>query len=65
MKYIRQSNVFMFEGVPFSENPKGRVLIMHEVLLMLTFSQTKREVNSKKRRFYDLCYTIIGNLSNK
>ena len=43
----RQSGTFQFEDDPFSKIVQGVGKINHEVLLLMSFVQTKPQVNSK------------------
>ena len=45
MNYRGQSNIFQFEGHPFSKNAEGISKIYHEVLKLMKFLQTKTSKN--------------------
>ena len=44
---------------PFARNAQSISKINHEVLLLMTFLQTKPQVNSTNTNYYDLFYTVI------
>ena len=65
MNYMRQSETFQFEEKPFSRGAQGVVFIMHQVLLIMKFLQTKSHVKSKNTRSYDFYYTVVQSLSDE
>ena len=65
MNYMRQSGHFLFEENPFAKNALDIAKTKHEALLLLKFLQAKPQVKNMKKRYYDLHYTIIKNLSNE
>ena len=65
MNYMRQSGHFLFEEDPFAKNALDIAKSMHETLLLLKLLQAKLQVKNMKKRYYDLHYTIIKNLSDE
>ena len=44
---------------PFAKNAQGISKIYHEVLKLMKFLQTKRQVKNMNINYYDLYYTVI------
>ena len=42
---------------PFAKNTQGKSKIYHEVLLLMKFSQTKKQIKNKNLNYYD--YAVI------
>ena len=59
MNYKKQSGTFQDELNVFSKGAEGIANIMHEVLLLEKFLQTKPQVKNKIIKYYDLGYTVI------
>ena len=50
---------FQTQEDPFSKNAQGINKIYHEVLLLMTFLQTKPQGKNMNINYYDLYYTVI------
>ena len=48
-----------FDEDPFAKDAQGISKIYHELLKLMTFLQTKRQVKNRKINYYDLYYTVI------
>ena len=58
MTYLRQNGSFHLEGL-FSKNAQGILAMMlHKILLLMNFLQTKHQIENIKKGYYDLYYTI-------
>ena len=62
---MRQKNAFMFEEDVFAENTQIRTFIKHKALLLMKRLKKKPQNKTKHKSFYDLCCTIIKNLSDE
>ena len=62
---MRQSNNSHFEEDPFGRRAQGIPFIMHEVLLLLRFLQTKLQIKCVFLIYNDLYYNIIKNYQMK
>ena len=65
MNYLGQNGNFHFEEDPINKHAQGIVFIMHEVMVFLKYSQTKPQVKNKNIIYFDLCHTMIKNLSKE
>ena len=63
MSYLRQSGIFRSEADPFRRKTVV-TFMMHKVLLLLKFLQTKPQIRSKSSMFYDVYYTMFLKLSD-
>ena len=54
-----------FDEDPFAKKAQGISKICHEVLKLMNFLQTKRQVKNKNINCYDLFYTVIKNRDEK
>ena len=52
---------FQFQEDLFSKNAESISKIYHEVLLLMKFLHTKRQVRNMNFNYYDLYYTVIKN----
>ena len=50
---------FQTQQDPFAKNAQGTSKIYHEVLLLMTFLQTKPQIKNMNIKYYDLYYTVI------
>ena len=50
---------FQSQEDPSSGNAQGVSKIYHEVLLLMLFLQTKRQIKNMNNNYYDLYYTVI------
>ena len=68
--YINISNYFdknniRFDENCFSKNAQGIIKLYHEVLELMKFLQTKRQIKNMNFNYYDLYYTVIKNRNEK
>ena len=64
INYYDNMNI-KFDEDPFAKNAQGVNKIYHEVLKLMKFLQTKRQVKNMKIKYYDLFYTVIKNRDEK
>ena len=57
-------NIRFYEN-PFAKNAQGISKIYHEVLLLIKFLQTLRQVKNLNIKYYDLYYTVIKTRDGK
>ena len=62
--YFDNMNIKMDED-SFAKNVQGIREIYHEVLLLMSFLQTKPEVKNMNINYYDLYHTVIGKRDDK
>ena len=62
MKYMSQSDTFQFEEVHFSKGGQSIAILIHEVLMLMKFLQTKAQVTSMNIMYCDLYYTVVTSL---
>ena len=65
MNYTRQTKTFQFEEEPFCKGAQSVAFIMHKVLLIMKFLQTKSQVKGKNTNYYDLYFTVVQSLSDE
>ena len=61
----KKNKNFQSKQDPFSKNSQGISRIYHELLLLMTFLQTKPQVNNMNINYYDLYYTVTKNRDEK
>ena len=63
-KYYDNMNIRMDEDT-FAKNAQGSSKIFHQVLMLMKFLQTKRQVKKMNITYYDLYYTVIKTRDEK
>ena len=60
--YTQMKNkIFQTQQDPFSRNAQGIKKIYHEVILLMTFLQTKPQIETLNNNYHDLYYSVIKN----
>ena len=62
---MRQSNSFPFEEVVSAKKAEVIGRFPHEILLFMIFLQTRPQVTSLRRNFYDLYFFVNKNVIDK
>ena len=57
--YTEMKKKIQTQQDPFAKNAQGISKIYHEVLLLMKFLQTKRQIKNMIIKYYDLYYTVI------
>ena len=65
MHYRKQSGYFQFDEDPLAKISQGIVNFFHEVIIILKFLQTKRQVKSMNKKYYDSYNTVYKKLNDE